>query len=241
MKKIILTVLLVLPFVFNSCKKEPIPQPPQQIINLLVDEEPQALVDELELTLTLPEVTDINVEDALITDYPEFLDYDPFTVITARTNSADSCVRDLEVLKLQKEQLRKAFLDKIECQKANKATIARIHREIESWAKTQKENYYKNWYMVEKSKLEFDLIHGVITESQYKEKLAALEKTWKNKMDYLNNQVREKIKSNVKRAEAAGKIKDCEKIYLESVITILGRGKYQKWISRYKHHYKKRR
>jgi hypothetical protein len=241
MKKIVLTLLLVLPFLFNSCKKEPIPQPPQQIINLLVDEEPQALVDELELTLTLPEVTDINVEDASITDYPEFLDYDPFTVITTRTKSADSCVRNLEVLKSQKEQLNKAFLSKIECQKANKSTIARIHREIESWAKNQKENYYRNWYMVEKSKLEFDLIHDVITESQYKEKLTALEKTWKSKMNYLNAQVREKIKSNVQRAECAGKIKDCEKIYLESVMTILGREKYKRWISCYKHHYKKRK
>lgn len=241
MKKIVLTLLLVLPFLFNSCKKEPIPQPPQQIINLLVDEEPQALVDELELTLSLPEVTDINVEDALITDYPEFLDYDPFTVITARTNSADSCVRDLEVSKLQKEQLRKAFLDKIECQKQNKAAIAKIHRGIESWSRTQKENYYTNWYLVEKEKLDDSLKRGSITRTKHKEKMDALEKSWKNKMDYLNSQVREKIKSNVQRTEAAGKIKDCEKIYLESVITILGRGKYQKWISRYKHHYKKRR
>jgi len=37
------------------------------------------------------------------------------------------------------------------------------------------------------------------------------------------------------------KIKDCEKIYLESVMSILGKGKYKKWISCYKYHYKNRK
>jgi len=60
-------------------------------------------------------------------------------------------------------------------------------------------------------------------------------------MDYLNTQVREKIQSNIQKAEACGKIKDCEKIYLESVMSILGKGKYKKWISCYKYHYKNRK
>jgi hypothetical protein len=224
----------------NGCKEEVIPTP-NPIVNLLIDEEPQALVSELESTLTLPEVTDINVGDVSITDYPLFLDYDPFTVVMARTNSADSCLKGLEVTKAQKEQLTKAFLAKIECQKTNKATIARIHREIESWAKTQKENYYKNWYMVEKNKLNDSLKLGLLTEAQYKEKLSMLEKTWKSKMDYLNNQVKEKLKSNTQKLEATGKIKDCEKIYLESVMSILGKEKYKTWISCYKHHYKSKK
>jgi hypothetical protein len=224
----------------NGCKEEVIPTP-NPIVNLLIDEEPQALVSELESTLTLPEVTDINVGDVSITDYPLFLDYDPFTVVLARTNSADSCLKGLEVTKAQKEQLTKAFLAKIECQKTNKATIARIHREIESWAKTQKENYYKNWYMVEKNKLNDSLKLGLLTEAQYKEKLSMLEKTWKSKMDYLNNQVKEKLKSSTQKLEATGKIKDCEKIYLESVMSILGKEKYKTWISCYKHHYKSKK
>ncbi len=241
MKNIILSLLLVCGIGFiSSCEKEPITPSPDPYA-LLLDEQPILLVGELESTLTLPEVTDINVGDVSITDYPAFLDYDPFTVVTTRTNSADSCLRGLEVTKAQKEQLSKAFLAKIECQKANKATIARIHREIEYWAKVQKENYYKNWYMVEKNKLNDSLKLGLITESQYKEKLASLDKTWKNKMDYLNSQVKEKIQSNTQKAEATGKIKDCEKIYLESVMSILGKEKYKKWISCYKHHYKKKK
>ena len=241
MKKLLFS-LVTLSFLvtMNGCKEEVIPTP-NPIVNLLIDEEPQALVSELESTLTLPEVTDINVGDVSITDYPLFLDYDPFTVVMARTNSADSCLKGLEVTKAQKEQLTKAFLAKIECQKTNKATIARIHREIESWAKTQKENYYKNWYMVEKNKLNDSLKLGLLTEAQYKEKLSMLEKTWKSKMDYLNNQVKEKLKSSTQKLEATGKIKDCEKIYLESVMSILGKEKYKKWISCYKHHYKNRK
>jgi hypothetical protein len=159
----------------------------------------------------------------------------------ARTNSADSCLRGLEVTKAQKEQLTKAFLSKTECQRVNKVTIAKVHREIESWAKTQKENYYKNWYMVEKNKLNDSLKLGLLTEAQYKEKLSMLEKTWKSKMDYLNNQVKEKLKSNTQKLEATGKIKDCEKIYLESVMSILGKEKYKKWIECYKYHYKKKK
>lgn len=242
MKKHIVLAIVAISFLvtINGCKKETVPTP-NPIINLLVDEEPQALVTELETTLTLPETTDLNAGDVLITDYPAFLDYDPFTVVMARTNSADSCLRGLEVTKAQKEQLTKAFLAKIECQKANKATVGRIHREIESWAKTQKENYYKNWYLVEKAYYDDLLKKGLITQTQYKEKMDALEKTWKSKMDYLNNQVKEKMKSSTQKAEATGKIKDCEKIYLESVMSILGKEKYKKWISCYKHHYKNKK
>ena len=127
MKKLLLFSLVTLSFLvtMNGCEKEPIPTPNPINYDLLLDEQPVALVGELEATLTLPEVTDMNVGDALITDYPAFLDYDPFTVVMARTNSADSCLKGLEVTKAQKEQLSKSFLAKIECQKVNKTTIAK--------------------------------------------------------------------------------------------------------------------
>lgn len=241
MKNIILFLLLVIGVVFiSSCEKEPT-TPNIDSNVLLLDEQPISLVGELESTLTLPEVTDINDEDPLITDYPAFLDYDPFTVVTTRTNSADSCLRGLEVTKAQKEQLTTVFKNKIECQRANKVLISKIHREIESWAKNQKQSYYKNWYLVEKGKIEYDLKLGVITQIEYNEKIMSLEKTWKSKMNYLNTQVREKIQTNTQKAEAIGKIRDCEKTYLESVMTILGREKYKKWISCYKYHYKNKK
>jgi hypothetical protein len=70
--------------------------------------------------------------------------------------------------------------------------------------------------------------------------MAALEKTWVSKMNYLNGQVKEKIKLSTGRAEACGKIKDCEKIYLSKVLDILGKSRYKKWIECYKYNYKKK-
>ena len=66
--KIILSLLLVCGIGFiSSCKKEPITPGPDPYA-LLLDEQPLSLVGELESTLTLPEVTDMNVGDASITD-----------------------------------------------------------------------------------------------------------------------------------------------------------------------------
>lgn len=244
MKKLILSLLIVGALAFSSCEKEPVPTPnPDLNVTLLVDEDPQALVDSLgTIVFDNPMTSEVTpIADAKILDYPTFLDYDPFTnALVRRTGSVDSCVKGLELTAAEKESLSKAFAAKIDCQKANKLTIARIHREIESWAKTQKENYYKNWYMVERAKLADSLKLGLLTQTQYQEKIAALEKTWAGKMTYLNGQVKEKIKLSIERAEAAGKIKDCEKIYLTKVLDILGKARYKKWIECYKYHYKKK-
>jgi hypothetical protein len=241
MKKIILSLVLVGMIGFMGCEKEPIPSP-NPTVNLLVDEEPNAVVDSMgTIIFDDPMTSDITpITDATIMDYPLFLDYDPFTMVMSRTNKIDSCVKGIEVTKAEKELLSKAHLDKVECQKQNKIIVARINREIETWAKTQKYNYYVNWYMVEKSKIDYDLKMGVITEAQYKEKLMGLEKTWVSKMSYLNNQVKEKIKKNLDRATACGKIKDCEKEYLNKVLDILGKTRYKKWMECHKYNYKKK-
>jgi hypothetical protein len=241
MKKIILSLVLVGMIGFMGCEKEPIPSP-NPTVNLLVDEKPNAVVDSMgTIIFDNPMTSDITpITDATIMDYPLFLDYDPFTMVMSRTNKIDSCVKGIEVTKAEKELLSKAHLDKVECQKQNKIIVARINREIETWAKTQKYNYYVNWYMVEKSKIDYDLKMGVITEAQYKEKLMGLEKTWVSKMSYLNNQVKEKIKKNLDRATACGKIKDCEKEYLNKVLDILGKTRYKKWMECHKYNYKKK-
>jgi hypothetical protein len=241
MKKILFALFTTVVLTFAGCEKEPIPAPAPEV-NLSMDETPQSLVDTLGTVIfDNPMTSEVTpTTDAIIMDYPLFLDYDPFTMVVARTNKIDSCVRGIETTKAEKELLNKAFLDKIECQKTNKLTIARIHREIESWAKTQKENYYKNWYLVEKGKLDDSLKRGLLTQTQYKEKLAALEKTWAGKMSYLNGQVKEKIKLSLQRAEACEKIKDCEKIYLQKVLDILGKARFKKWIECYKYNYKRK-
>lgn len=242
MKKLLFSLALIGMISFMGCEKETITPNPEPIVNLMADEEPNAVVDSMGTVIfDNPMTSDVTpLTDATIMDYPLFLDYDPFTMVVSRTNKIDSCVKGIETTKAEKELLTKAHLAKIECQKQNKLTIARIHREIESWAKTQKENYYKNWYLVEKGKLDDSLKRGLLTQTQYKEKLSSLEKTWTSKMSYINGQVKEKIKLSIERAEACGKIKDCEKIYLQKVLDILGKTRYKKWIECHKYNYKRK-
>ena len=243
MKNLLLSLFATSLLVLASCEKEQIPQP-DPIVNLLNDEEPQSLVDTMAATFfDNPMTVEVTATaDAVIEDYPTFIDYDPFTsAVVRRTGSVDSCVRGIELTASEKERLTKAFLAKIDCQKANKATIASIHRNIEFWAKTWKEDMWKNWYLPQKADLDDKLKRGLITEREYKDKIASLNTQWESKMKWHNGQVKEKIKKDLKRAEVCGKIKDCEKIYLESVMSILGKGKYKKWISCYKYHYKNRK
>jgi hypothetical protein len=243
MKKLLFSFALLGMFSFMGCKKEPITLNPDPIVNLLVDEEPNEVVDNMgTIIFDEPMLSDVTpLTDVEILDYPSFLDYDPFTMIISRTNKrVDSCVMGIEVTKSERELLYRAHLAKMECQKQNKMILSKIHREIEHWSRTQKKSYYENWYLVEKGKLDDNLKRGTITQSQYKDKIAELDRTWANKMSYLNGQVREKIKLNIERAEACGKIKDCEKEYLNKVLQIIGRTKYKKWIECHKHNYKRK-
>ena len=132
MKKLILSLFIVGALVFSSCEKEPVPTPnPDLNVTLLADEDPQALVDSLgTLVFDNPMTSEVTpVSDAKILDYPDFLDYDPFTnALVRRTGSVDSCVKGLELTSAEKEKLTKAFLAKIDCQKYNKEIISKIHR-----------------------------------------------------------------------------------------------------------------
>ena len=255
MEKTILSLFLIGTLVFSSCEKEQVPTPnPDSLVNLLIDEEPQSLVDTMATNFfDNPVAVEVTATtEAIIEDYPEFIDYDPFTnAVVRRTGSVDSCVKGLELTSAEKEKLTKAFLAKIDCQKYNKEIISKIHREIESWAKSQKLAMYQK-YLKTKDSLAADFKNkvayvnglydkGIITleqknksltevETKYKNDLAALEKSYKSGLELLNSKVKEKIKLNLSRAESCGKIKDCEKIYLQSVLDILGKSKYKKWI-----------
>lgn len=265
MKKLLFSLFLAGALVFSSCEKESLPAPnPEPTPNLLADEEPQSLVDSMIATFfDNPMTVEVTATtDAVIEDYPAFIDYDPFTnAVVRRTGSVDSCVRGLELTQSEKEKLNKAFLAKIDCQKANKEIIAKIHREIESWAKTQKLAMYQKYLKTKDSlatdfKTKVSYINGLYdkgtitleqknkslteVENKYKSDLAALEKNYKSGLELLNSKVKEKIKLSLSRAEACGKIKDCEKIYLQSVLDILGKSKYKKWIECYKYHYRKK-
>lgn len=260
MKKLLFTLFLSLPLVFNACKKDvPTPNP----INLLADEEPQALVDSLgTIVFDNPLTSEVtSTTDGVIQDYPAFLDYDPFTVVTVRTGSVDSCVRGLEITKEQRAKLETAWIQKLECQKYNKELLAKLNRSIEAWAKAEKLALYEKYIKTRDSlysdcKMKIAYVNdvyskGLITleqkqkslneiETKRNNDLLSLEKSYKTALENLNTKVKEKIKTNLDRKDKCDKIKDCEKIWLNSVMEILGKEKYKKWIECYKYHYKKK-
>jgi hypothetical protein len=262
MKKIILSLVLVGMIGFMGCEKEPIPTP-NPTVNLLVDEEPNAVVDSMGTVIfDNPMTSDVtSTTDALILDYPAFLDYDPFTLITVRSGSIDDCVKGLEITKDQRAKLETAWVNKLNCEKTNKELLSKVNRELEAWAKREKLAMY-NKYMKTKDSLYADCkmkiayvnekyTKGLITletkvkmlneiETKRDNDLAALEKSYKSGLESLNNKLKEKIKTNTDRKDKCDKIKDCEKIWLNSVMEILGKEKYKKWIECYKYHYKKK-
>lgn len=264
-KQLILTLVAIFLVTINGCKKDIVPSPnPNVNVNLLVDEEPQALVDSLgTIIFDNPMTSDVtSTTEAIILDYPAFLDYDPFTVITVRSGSVDSCVRGLEITKDQRAKLETAWVSKLSCEKTNKELLSKLNRELESWAKNEKLTLYNKYVKTRDSlyadcKTKIAYVNGlydkgVITleqkqkslneiETKRNNDLAALEKSYKTALELLNNRLKEKIKINLDRKDKCDKIKDCEKIWLNSVMEILGKEKYKKWIECYKYHYKNKK
>ena len=263
MKKILFALFATGILAFAGCEKEPIPSTAPEV-NLSVDETPQSLIDTLGTVIfDNPITSEVTAStEATILDYPLFLDYDPFTMVVSRgKGDIDSCVKNIETTKAEKELLNKAFLAKLDCQKANKETIAKINREFEYWAKNEKASMYKK-YLTVKDSLYRDFqtkvayvnglyAKGTITleqkqkslseiETKYKSDLSSLEKSYTSGLSSLNSKLKEKLKTSLTRAEACGKIKDCEKIYLDRVLEILGKERFKKWIECYKYNYKKK-
>ena len=126
-----------------------------------------------------------------------------------------------KITKYQKEQLNKAFLARIECQKSNKAEIAKTHREFEQWANTQKKILYTQFLKTKDSIIhtDFKIKMSYISEKyskglinlEQKQKLlneleikrnndlVALEKSYKLSLESLNSALKERIKTNIEK------------------------------------------
>ena len=241
MKKLLLSITVLLMLI--SCEKETITPNVVDNYNISPDEQPSSLASELELILLSPPITDANSDDVLIMDYPSFLNEDLFASAGVKNKNGDSCLKGLEVTKYQKEQLNKVFLARIECQKSNKAEIAKTHREFEQWVNTQKKILYTQFlktkdsihrdfkikmsYISEKYSNNLEQKQKLLNELEIKlnNDLVALEKSYKLSLESLNSALKERIKTNIEKKMSSGKIKDCEKIYLESLMKILGKEK----------------
>ena len=240
MKKLILPLIIAGALAFSGCEKEQVPSP-NPFVSLLVDEDPQSVVDTLEANIfNNPLTSDVSAStNAVIMDYPLFLDYDPFTAVVVRGNNVDSCVKGIEITKSERELLNSAWKSKIECQSANKKVLYSIHRKLEVWAKEKKDSLYLDYQSKRNYVLEA-YSKGLLTLDQKNEAINKLELAYKQSLLNVNSSLKEKIKNNLDRAEACGKIKDCEKIWLNSVLEILGKTRYKKWIECYKYNYKKK-
>ena len=149
------------------------------------------------------------------------------------------CCGSFKLSKSQKEKLVAAHKAKEECMDANRKILKNIDAEIKTWAKTQKENIIAN------TKLQMDSINklyaaGTITAAQQKEMLHKLELTRAELLKGLAAKAKDKIKNNIARATASGKIKDCEKTYLKSIKEILTAEQFEKWVKCFKEKYKKK-
>jgi len=80
---------------------------------------------------------------------------------------------------------------------------------------------------------------GKITEKERDAKLMQAKKNLAEGMMKIRATIREKVKNIKERMEAAGKIKNCEREYLNGVIEIIGKENYAKWVRCHKMNFRK--
>jgi hypothetical protein len=250
MKKIffVAALTITLSVAVWSCKKDAAPANQNPIDNTLPTEQPAALGDSLGDILDNPTMADASMSaDLTYESYPAFLETDYFNLAVVEgangSGNIDSinkiCCGSFKLSKAQKEKLVAAHKAKEECMDANRKILKNIDEEIKAWAKTQKEN------IIAKTKLQMDSINklyaaGTITAAQKKEMANKLELTRADLLKGLAAKAKDKIKNNIIRAAASGKIKDCEKIYLKSIKEILTAEQFEKWVKCFKEKYKKK-
>lgn len=249
MKKVGLIIITLVTIVFSSsCKKESTSN--NKSNNILFDESPEALADSLVITIDNPNVLDAGLfSDLQIISFPEILELDYFAFsliegpqgghLTKKDSAVKKCSDEFKITKDQKAKLNQAFLEREHCMKAQRDFVRGIDHKIEEWAASQR------IAIIEKYKLAVHDINlafqnGKITESQKKEMLANAEKERNAALANLKSQVQGKLKDALERAVASGKIKDCEKIYLQKVREILGDEKFEKWVKCHKWHYRRK-
>lgn len=243
--KILSFALLGLTLAFSSCKKEEVQDTNDSQINLAVDETVDALADSLEIFMIDPFVSEATeTEDVFIESIPEILDADYFAFVETRSGKKDSLIRTcsgvFKLLAANKEKLRKAYVAKMECMKDNKRTLRKYDSTVRSWAiSKRKEVLAKHKENVNDILASFR--KGDITEKERDAKLAENKKATTGALIKIRIEVRQRIKNIRERAEAAGIIKDCEKVYLRAVYDILGKANYAKWVKCHKVNYHRKR
>lgn len=234
----LLILLSVLAWACAKSNNEP-------LVTLLADEQPTALASSLETVINAPIVVDASTTtDIVIVSYPSFITTDYFGSIKvtgepAKTLDSNTlCLNGLEVTKAQKEKLIAANIAKQSCMEANRVILRNLDRELEAWAKAEKTR------IIAAAKFSLDSVlllynKGSLSLAQKAERNTKIESSRNDQITALKGRVQEKLTRATARLVAAGKIRNCEELYLNSVKEILSASQYEKWIKCQKEKYKR--
>jgi hypothetical protein len=247
MKNIFLSAVALVAFgtLVTSCKKDRVTEPIKNtLLELAADETPDAVVDSLGDYLDNPFVSDATDHmDVEIESVPEILFSDYFSFVETRTNKRDSmlkaCSGAFRLARANRDELEKAHKAKMECMKDNRHMLHHIDSITKAWAA------HKRQGLMEEHKREMDKIGaafraGSISERERDAQVAAARKRLDDSLAKLAGETREKLQASKDRAAAAGKIKDCERIYLRQVHEIIGKDNYALWIRCHKMHFRRK-
>lgn len=240
----LVALAMVFALAVSSCKKDELVDAGKQVvIDLATDETSVAMADSLGDFMENPIITEATEDQELeIMSVPEILDTDYFIFVETRGGRKDSMVKScsgvLNLTRDQKAALAKLHAAKMECMKANREILHRLDAMARNYGMELRRT------AMDKHKNQVESImksyrNGDITEKERDAKLAAARKTLKESLSKIRGAVREKIKSATERLEAAGKIKNCEREYLDGVMEVLGRADYAKWARCHKMHMRK--
>jgi hypothetical protein len=217
----------------------------EPVVALLADEQPAALASSLETVINNPVVVDATItSDVTIVSYPSFITTDYFGLVkvtgeTAKTLDSNTlCLNGLEITKAQKEKLTAANTAKQSCMEANRLVLNNLDRELEAWAKAEKAR------IIAAARFSMDSVlllynNGSLTLAQKTERNTKIELSRNDQITALKGRVQEKLTQATARLVAAGKIKNCEELYLNTVKEILSASQYEKWIKCQKEKYKR--
>ena len=247
-----MAMALVFGLALSSCKKDRLIDATNQIVTeLAADETVDAVVDSLGDFMENPIITDATEElDLEIMSVPDILDSDYFVFVETRGGRKDSirggrkdsmvksCSDILKLTRENKEALSKLHKAKIECMKANREVLSRVDEKLRGEAMEMRRS------LMEKHKAQVEAIMkafraGKITEKERDAKLKAAKKNLTEGLMKIRAGIREKIKAAKDRLEAAGKIKNCEREYLNGVIRVIGKENYAMWVRCHKMHMRK--
>ncbi len=219
------------------------------------DETIDAQIENLGIFMEDPIISEATeTEDVLIQSLPDVIELDYFSTEAnggAGTPSGDrmgtdkkcdsslhACKAALRLSMEQKEALKRAHIAKMECMKANNRVLRKSDSVVRSWAMNHRRELlikYKNSL----KEIQDAYRAGTITEREKNAKIAAVTESFQQALSKIRISVKEKLQSNRERAAAAGLIKNCERVYLNRVMDIVGKENFATWMRCHKMHYRK--